>query len=97
MKRFTAVAAAMVLVVSMVSMVFAASMQKGVIKSVDVKAGTVVFSAQGSTADVTLKADKGVDLTKIKAGDKVQASIENDVIMQVKSAMEAKPKAPVGC
>lgn len=94
MKKVTAVLAAVVLVVSLVSLVFAADAKKGTIKAVDAKAGTVVFSAEGASADVTLKADKSVDLSKVKAGDKVEASIEKDMLMGVKAAMK---KAPVGC
>jgi hypothetical protein len=96
MKKIAAVLAVVVLVVSMVSMVFAADTQKGTIKSVDAKAGTVVFCADGGK-DVTLKADKAVDLTKVKAGDKIEASIEKDALMGVKAAAAAKPKAAVGC
>lgn len=93
MKKVAAVLAVVVLVVSLVSLVFAAEMKKGTIKSVDAKAGTVVLTVDGS-ADVTLKADKAVNLSTLKAGDKVEASIEKDVLMGVKAA---KKKAAVGC
>jgi len=100
MKKFAAVLAVVVLVVSLVSMVFAADAVKGTIKSVDAKAGTVVFCADGGK-DVTLKADKAVDLTKVNAGDKVEASIDKDTLKEVKaSAAAAAPKkkaAAVGC
>jgi Cu/Ag efflux protein CusF len=92
MKKIAVVLAAVILVVSLVSFAFAAETKKGTIKSVDAKAGTVVLTADG--ADMTLKADKSVDLGKVKAGDKVEASIENDVLMSVKAA---KRKAVVGC
>lgn len=92
MKKISAVMAAVVLVVSLVSLAFAAEM-KGTIKSVDAKAGTVVLTADGK--DMTLKADKSVDLGKLKAGDKVEASVDKDVLKSVKAA--AKPKAAVGC
>jgi len=94
MKKVTVVLAVVVLVVALGSLAFAAEMKKGTIKSVDAKAGTVVFCAEGTTADVTLKAGKGVDLSKVKAGAKVEASIEKDTLEQV---MTAKPKAAVGC
>ena len=100
MKKITAVLAVMVLVVSMVSLVFAADMKKGTIKSVDAKAGTVVFCAEGTNTDTTLKVDKSVDLSKVKAGDKVDATIEKDTlkqVMTVPAAPAAKPKAAVGC
>lgn len=92
MKKITVVLAVVVMVVSLVSLSFAAEM-KGTIKSVDAKAGTVVLSAEGK--DMTLKADKSVDLGKLKAGDKVEASVEKDTLKSVKAA--AKSKAPVGC
>lgn len=92
MKKVAAVLAVVVLVVSLVSLVFAADMKKGTVKSVDAKAGTMVLTVDG--ADMTLKADKGVDLGKVKAGDKVEASVEKDVVKEVKAA---KKKAAVGC
>jgi Cu/Ag efflux protein CusF len=100
MKKIAAVVTVVVLVVSLASFAFAAGMemQKGTIKSVDAKAGTVVFCAEGSNKDMTLKADKAVDLSKIKAGDKVEVSIEKDTLKHVMAApAAAKPKAPVGC
>ena len=93
MKKFAVMLAVVVLVVSLVSLVFAAESKKGTIKSVDAKAGTVVFAADGG-AEMTLKADKGVDLSKVKAGEKVEASIEKDMLMGVKAA---KKKVAVGC
>jgi hypothetical protein len=96
MKKIAAVLAVVVMVVSLVSLVFAAEMQKGTIKSVDAKAGTVVFCAEGGK-DVTLKADKSVDLSKVKAGEKVEVSVEKDMLMHVTAAPAAKPKAAVGC
>jgi len=98
MKKIAAIFAVVVLVVSLASLVFAADAQKGTIKSIDAKAGTVVFCAEGGKSDVTLKADKSVDLGKIKAGDKVEATIEKNMLKGVKAAAPAaKPKASVGC
>jgi Cu/Ag efflux protein CusF len=102
MKKVTVVLAVVVLVVSMVSLVFAAdmNMKKGTIKSIDAKAGTVVFCAEGTNTDTTLKVDKSVDLSKVKAGDKVDATIEKDTlkhVMAAPAAPAAKPKAAVGC
>jgi len=93
MKKVTAVLAVVVLVVSLVSLAFASDMKKGTVKSVDAKAGTIVLTVDGK--DETLKADKGVDLGKVKAGDKVEASVEKDTVMSMKAA--AAKKAPVGC
>jgi Cu/Ag efflux protein CusF len=99
MKKIAAVLAVVVLVVAMTSLVFAAGMEKGTIKSVDAKTGTVVFCPEGTSKDMTLKADKSVDLSKVKAGDKVEASIEKDTLKHVMTAPAAAParKAPVGC
>jgi Cu/Ag efflux protein CusF len=93
MKKVSAVLAVVVLVVSLVSLAFASDMKKGTVKSVDAKAGTIVLTVDGK--DETLKADKGVDLGKVKAGDKVEASVEKDTVMSMKAA--AAKKAPVGC
>ncbi len=100
MKKVAVVLAVVVLVVSMVSLVFAAEAKMGTIKSVDTKAGTVVFCPEGTTTDMTLKADKTVDLSKIKAGEKVEVSIDKNALKSVKAAPAApaaKPKAAVGC
>jgi hypothetical protein len=100
MKKVAAVLAVMVMVVSLVSLVFAGGAVKGTIKSIDAKAGTVVFCAEGGK-DETLKADKAVDLGKMKAGDKVEAMVENGTMKSAKAAAAAapaaKPKAAVGC
>ncbi len=93
MKKVTAVLAVVVLVVSLVSLAFASDMKKGTVKSVDAKAGTIVLTVDGK--DEALKADKGVDLGKVKVGDKVEASVEKDTVMSMKAA--AAKKAPVGC
>ncbi len=97
MKKVAVVLAVMVLVVAFGSFAVAAGMEKGTIKSIDAKAGTVVFCAEGGNKDVTLKAGKGVDLSKVKAGDKVEVSIEKDMLTHVMEAPKAAPKAAVGC
>lgn len=93
MKKVAAVLAGMVLVVSLVSLAFAADKKKGTIKSVDASAGTVVFTAEGGKDEI-FKADTSVDLGKVKVGEKVEITVENDT---VKSLRAAKPKAPTGC
>lgn len=91
MKKIAVVLAAVVLVVAFVSLSFAGEV-KGTVKSVDAKAGTVVLTADGK--DMTLKADKSVDLGSLKAGQKVEANVDQDTLKSVKVA---KPKAAVGC
>jgi hypothetical protein len=96
MKKIVAVLAVAVFAVVLASVAFAgmAGMEKGTIKSVDAKAGTVVFCPEGGK-DMTLKADKGVDLNTLKVGDKVEASVEKDVLKHVMAApaAEAAPAA----
>ena len=95
MKKVFAILAVVVLVVSLASLAFAADTKMGTIKSVDAKAGTIVLTIDGK--DATLKADKSVDLSKCKAGDKVEVSVEKDMVKSIKAAAAAKPKAAVGC
>lgn len=92
MRRITAVLAAVVLVVALASLAFASEKMKGVIKTVDEKAGTIVLTSGGK--DLTLKADKSVDLGKLKEGQKVVAEVENDTVTKVK---KARRRVPVGC
>lgn len=93
-----AVLAVAVLIVAFASLAFAGT--KGTIKSVDAKAGSVVFCADGGK-DETLKADKAVDLGKLKAGDKVEATVDHGTLKSVKAAAAAAAAAPkkaaVGC
>ncbi len=112
MKKIAAVLAAVVLVAALGSLAFAAEKKMGTIKSVDAKKHTVVFCPEGTTTDMTLKAGKHVDLGKVKAGDKVEATIEKKMLTGVAAAPAAPaaapaapaaapaapaPKAPVGC
>ncbi len=65
------------------SVVFSDMTQKVTIKNVDSKTGILVFiSADGK--DSTLKADKSIELDKIKAGDRVEISIENNIVKGIK-------------
>jgi hypothetical protein len=108
MKKITAVVVTVVLVVALGSLAFAAESKMGTIKSVDAKKHTVVFCPEGTTTDMTLKAGKDVDLSKVKAGDKVEASIMKHTLTGVKAvpaepaaapaeAPKPAPRAPVGC
>jgi hypothetical protein len=60
-----------------------AEVQKGIIKSVDTKTGTVVFMSTNGQ-DVTLTPDKSLELNTIKAGDKVEISVENNMLKSIK-------------
>jgi hypothetical protein len=92
MKKAAAVIAVMVMVIALVSSVFAADAMKGTVKSVDAKAGTIVLTMDGK--DETLKVDAAVDLGKVKSGSKVEVTIEKDTVTSLKAA---KKRAPIGC
>lgn len=93
MKKLLVVAVAVVLVVSLSVVAFAAEMKKGVVKSVDARAGTIVFTVEGGS-DMNLKVDKGVDLNNVSVGMKAEISIQDDVVKEIK-AMRKRPV--VGC
>ncbi len=106
MKKIVVVLAVAVLVVSLMSLAFAAETKMGTVKSVDAKAGSVVLTVDGK--DMHLKADKSVDLSKVKVGEKVEASVDKHSLKSIKAeapaaaaapapAPAAKPKAAVGC
>jgi hypothetical protein len=100
MKKATAVLVAVVMVVSLVSLVFAADAMKVTIKGVDAKAGTVVYTSE-SGKDETKSVDKSVDLGTMKAGDKVMITVDKDMITSMKAdaapAAKKKNKNSVGC
>lgn len=93
MKKISAVLVVVLSLCLVVSLAFASGMQKGTVKSVDAKAGSIVVTIDGK--DHTLKADKSVDLSKVKAGEAVEVAVEKDMVTSIKAA--AKKKAPVGC
>jgi hypothetical protein len=90
MKKVTVVLVVVLSLCLVASLAFASA--KGTIKSVDAKAGSVVITVDGK--DATFKADKGVDLGKVKAGDKVDFTADKDVVKEIKAAAK---KAAVGC
>ena len=96
MKKVAAVLVVAVLALSLVSLVFAAEAKMGTIKGVDAKAGTITFCPEGTSTDMTLKADKSVDLIKVKADTKAEIMVEKGTVKEIKE-MKAKPKAAVGC
>jgi len=76
--------------------------KKGAVKSVDAKASSIVVTVDGK--DMTFKAGKGVDVSKFKAGDKVEVATDKDVATEIKAvaapaaaAPAPAKKAPVGC
>jgi hypothetical protein len=93
MKNAAAILAVLVLVVSLFSLAIAADAKKVVVKSVDAKAATMVVTGEDGK-DMTMTADKSVDLGKVKAGDKVMITVEKDMVTSMKPA---KSKQAVGC
>jgi hypothetical protein len=93
MKKLSVVLVVVLSLCLVVSLAVAGEMMKATVKSVDAKAGSMVVTVDGK--DMTLKADKGVDLGTVKAGDKVELTVEKDMVKSMKAA--AKAKAPVGC
>ncbi len=95
MKKSAAFLAGIVFIVSLAAFSFAAESQKGTIKSVDAGAGTMTFCPEGTNKDVKLKADKSVDLTRIKPDTKAEITVDKDTVKDVKEMK--KSKAAVGC
>ncbi len=95
MKRFIAVLISIVFIVVLASIAFAAETQKGTIKGVDSKAGTITFCQEGTSNNITLKADKGVDLSKVKPDMKAEVTVDKDTVKDIREMR--KPKAAVGC
>jgi hypothetical protein len=84
MQKIIIVLAVVAFVIASGSSVFATAVTlTGTIKSIDTTTATVVFCAENGK-DVTLKTDKSVDLSKLKAGDKVEITVEDDVLKSVK-------------
>jgi len=94
MKKLSVVLVVVLSLCLVVSLAFAADM-KGTVKSVDAKAGSLIIIIDGK--DTTYKADKAVDLGKVKAGDKVEFAADKDVVKSIKAAAAPAKKAPVGC
>jgi len=93
MKRIAVILTAVVFVLSIAVVAAAAgTTQTGTIKSVDAKAGTIVFMPDGGR-ETTLNVDKSVDLGKVKPGSKATITMENDVVTSIK----AKRREIVGC
>ncbi len=95
MKRFIAVLISVVFMVALASIALAAETQKGTIKGVDSKAGTITFCQEGTSNNITLKADKGIDLSKVKPDMKAEVTVDKDTVKDIKEMK--KPKAAVGC
>lgn len=92
MKKVAVVLVVMLSLCLVVSMAFAADVKKGVVKSVDEKAGAIVLTV--GDKDETIKAGTGVDLKAVKAGSKVAVTVDGGVATKVEAD---KPKAAVGC
>jgi uncharacterized protein YxeA len=95
MKKSVSILISVIFIVSLASFAFAAESQKGTIKDVDPKAGTITFCPEGTTKDMKLKADKSVDLSKVKPDTKAEITVDKDTVKDIKEMK--KPKAAVGC
>ena len=95
MKRLAAVLISVVVIIVLTGVAFAAETRKGTIKEVDTKAGTITFCPEGTTKDITLKADKSVDLSKVKPDTKAEVTLDKDTVKDIKEIK--RPKAAVGC
>jgi len=95
MRRSVAVLIVVAFMVSLAGIAFAAEMQKGTIKEVDPKAGTITFCQEGTTNNITLKADKSIDISKVKPDTKAEVTVDMGTVKDIKEMK--KPKAAVGC
>jgi len=95
MKTSVVILISVVLVVAMASVAVAAETQKGTIKGVDRDAGTITFCPEGTTHDMTLKADKNIELEKVKPDMKAEIVVDKDTVKAIQ--WMRKPKASVGC
>jgi len=95
MKTSVVILVSVLLVVAMASVAVAAEPQKGTVKGVDRGAGTITFCPEGTTHDLTLKADKSIDLEKVKPDMKAEIMVDKDTVKAIKEMK--KPKASVGC
>jgi hypothetical protein len=93
MKKLSVVLVVAISLCLVASFAFAGEV-KGVVKSVDAAKGAITITVDGK--DEALKAEKSVDLSKLKAGDKVEVTIEKDMVTSLKVGV-AKPMATVGC
>ncbi|MDA8099183.1 MAG: copper-binding protein [Nitrospiraceae bacterium] len=94
MKKLSVVLVAVLSLCLIASLAFAGA-KMGTVKSVDAAKGSIVITCDGK--DEALKAGHGVDLSKVKAGDKVEFAADKDTVTSLKAAAAAKPKAAVGC
>ncbi len=94
MKKIASVLVVVIVMVSFVPFAFGET-KKGTIKAVDAEAGTITFCPEGTTTDMILKADKSIDLSKVKPDTKAEVKIEKDTVKDIKEMK--KPKAAVGC
>jgi hypothetical protein len=95
MKRFGAVLVSVVVIIALASVVFAGEIQKGTIKGVDIKSGTITFCPEGTTDNITLKADKSLDISKVKPDTKAEVTLDKETVKGIREIK--KPKPAIGC
>jgi hypothetical protein len=95
MKRNGAILIMVLVFAALAALAIAAEIQRGTIKDVDVKAGTITFCPEGTTKDMTLKADKSIDLRSVKPETKAEVTVDMNTVKGVKEIK--RPKASYGC
>ncbi len=91
MKKISAVLAVVAVFCLVVSMAFASETKKGVVKSIDEKAGSIVLTVDGK--DETLTVDKGVDLKAVKTGSNVAVTLDGGVAKKIVAEKKARATA----
>ena len=95
MKRSAAILMTVLVIAALASLAIAAETQRGTIKNVDIKAGTITFCPEGTTNDLTLKADKSIDLGAVKPETKAEVTLDMNTVKGIKEIK--RPKASYGC
>lgn len=84
MRKAVSILVTLVFFFSLTAFAAAAEQMKGTIKAVDEKAGTVTFCPEGTTKDHVMKVGKDVDIKSIKPDTKVEISVEDNKVTNVK-------------
>ena len=89
MKKVSVVLTVVLSLCLVVSIAFAAEMtMKGVVKSLDAKAGSIVLTIDGK--DETLTIDKGVELKDVKTGANVTVTMDGGVAKKIVAEKKAR-------
>ncbi|MDA8099184.1 MAG: hypothetical protein M0042_06120 [Nitrospiraceae bacterium] len=78
------------------SVAYAAETRKGTVKAVDEKGGVITFCPEGTNENMTLKAEKGIDLKMLKPDSKVEVT-EEQCMVRFFRILPKPAKPAVGC